>query len=1097
MEFEDALEWQADTFDYNVPDLTFSDPQIPTTATVNGNQPASLDPRVLLNPQSATANVPPATKISYSAPSTNYQSNHPFTAPENVEATGPGMGNLIENLHHIKKRDSGLSLKRKVDSTNPEEEQKFKKSTTTFNGSAGIISQHLSEQREDTPTIGVTRENVPIDLTEDNDDDIQFVEEKKNEEICLGIIPAKAAMSRLPAVQQMSMKSVGKGFYPRTKLSARRVSGPNKNIDLLDRNGKHCGKLTLQAAAALAPLMDGERMNKARFSFFLDAHKRGDNPSEPGNAISEILRVSVIIHAPQIKAEMIGKWLSSKQLFLLAPPENVAGRYRNPQEPQRPSNRPLNNSAIGARGIVRTEEEVLRDTTTMFDGLVSHENLAEMEADERYISTPLLKHQKQALQFMYDHEQEGVDKDTAGNDVALWKYERLRNGQDSWYHVITGHQVLEKPEWPLGGILADMMGLGKTLSLLSLVAATRAYALHFANHGPMISPEVSPVEANVKTTLIVCPKSVLANWTEQIKAHGKIGKWRTLVYHGTSRTQDLHELGKYDIIFTTYQTLANEFKGVNRALAQLRFYRVILDEAHSIRNPTSAISIACCKTEASRRWAATGTPVQNRLDDLGALFKFLSVKPFDDSKIWNEHITKRFKSADPKVIGDLRLLVDTTTIRRQRDKINLPGRRELMTNLDFSPEEQRLYTRLASGQSKKFQLMTMKHDGQLKGRSYAQMLKLILQLRMFCAHGLEMFPEETRQELLDRTDADNDVALDLGEDPTLGPLEFVTESQAYETIQVLIESDSDQCMMCGNAIGVKKKKVPLGGEDGEDSEEVPTDEEEAEDDETAAKNDEMGCLTTCLHLLCKSCQRGYISETVPTLYEDQHHKCSICDSWVRFGIYELYYSTLQGYNEIRAKKAKKKDLKYDNYPGPHTKVKALLEQLDRSRQETRALPVGEPPIRSVVFSGWTTYLDLISIALEMEGHKFVRLDGSMSIRARTAVLEEFKTNPTITVLLISIKAGGQGLNLTSASKVYMMEPQWNPGVQQQAIDRVHRLGQQRDVTITHFIMNNSVEQGILKLQKRKEDLANLSLERKKTQMEEAQQRLVDLRDLFK
>ena len=121
----------------------------------------------------------------------------------------------------------------------------------------------------------------------------------------------------------------------------------------------------------------------------------------------------------------------------------------------------------------------------------------------------------------------------------------------------------------------------------------------------------------------------------------------------------------------------------------------------------------------------------------------------------------------------------------------------------------------------------------------------------------------------------------------------------------------------------------------------------------------------------------------------------------------------------------------------------------------------------------------------------------MNVKARSHAIHEFKTDPSITVLLVSIRAGGQGLNFTAANKVYMMEPQYNPGVEQQAIDRVHRLGQQRSVEIVHFIMKDSVEEALLKLQVKKQKLATLSMDKKKTKSEEAKKRIEELRELFK
>ncbi|KAL9104950.1 MAG: hypothetical protein Q9187_008843, partial [Circinaria calcarea] len=130
--------------------------------------------------------------------------------------------------------------------------------------------------------------------------------------------------------------------------------------------------------------------------------------------------------------------------------------------------------------------------------------------------------------------------------------------------------------------------------------------------------------------------------------------------------------------------------------------------------------------------------------------------------------------------------------------------------------------------------------------------------------------------------------------------------------------------------------------------------------------------------------------------------------------------------------------------------------------------------------------------------KYVRLDGKMTRSQRNASLAAFREDPEIPVILVSIMAGGLGLNLTTASKVYVMEPQFNPAAEAQAIDRVHRLGQKREVTAVRFIMADSFEEKMLALQRKKQNLADLSMNRGKLDKAEAtKRRLEELRSLFK
>jgi DNA repair protein RAD5 len=112
-------------------------------------------------------------------------------------------------------------------------------------------------------------------------------------------------------------------------------------------------------------------------------------------------------------------------------------------------------------------------------------------------------------------------------------------------------------------------------------------------------------------------------------------------------------------------------------------------------------------------------------------------------------------------------------------------------------------------------------------------------------------------------------------------------------------------------------------------------------------------------------------------------------------------------------------------------------------------------------------MSLIEPALSKANMHFLRLDGSISQKARALVLNEFRDAKGFCVLLISLKAGGVGLNLTSAKRVFMMDPWWSYAVEAQAIDRVHRMGQEDEVKVYRFIVNNSVEERMLRVQDRK------------------------------
>ena len=163
------------------------------------------------------------------------------------------------------------------------------------------------------------------------------------------------------------------------------------------------------------------------------------------------------------------------------------------------------------------------------------------------------------------------------------------------------------------------------------------------------------------------------------------------------------------------------------------------------------------------------------------------------------------------------------------------------------------------------------------------------------------------------------------------------------------------------------------------------------------------------------------------------------------------------------------------YAGPSSKVKYLLHKLHNMKKRNASLPPDAIPHKAVVFTQWTNFADLVEIALLNKAINYTRMDGSMSLKARTKALDKFANERECIVFLATIGTGGVGLNLTAADAVFIMEPQWNPMVEQQAVDRVHRIGQTRPVFVARLIAKGTIERGIRESARQKEGLANLTL----------------------
>jgi SWI/SNF-related matrix-associated actin-dependent regulator of chromatin subfamily A3 len=243
-----------------------------------------------------------------------------------------------------------------------------------------------------------------------------------------------------------------------------------------------------------------------------------------------------------------------------------------------------------------------------------------------------------------------------------------------------------------GGIFADDYGTGKTLTLLSLIAFDKVgnvpegtgeedegvsvcsckkrgrvsekgtgepntHTLLDSNikesSGGMADKSSSASVA--KQTLIVCPSSVCSTWKNQLLEHTEKGSLKLHKYYGDSKIKDVEELKKYDIVLTTYGAFANESFERWCPLLKIEWWRVILDEAHVIKNANAKQIRDFSKLTARRRWAVTGAPIQNGSFDLSSLMTFFRLDPLSTEYYWQELLQKHLANGDEK--GFVRLQV--------------------------------------------------------------------------------------------------------------------------------------------------------------------------------------------------------------------------------------------------------------------------------------------------------------------------------------------------------------------------------------------------------------------------------------------------------
>lgn len=894
----------------------------------------------------------------------------------------------------------------------------------------------------------------------------------------------------------------GPSYWPAIKVVLKRQVGDRSlTIQAYDHTRQTIGVLEPTSSRGLAPLLDSNIGLRTDCRIPPQQKRQGE---VPGLAASRAFPLDVVMYGPLKFARNIGSHLSKLNMKLVAPTLVQKGIHVlnphvaefRPPPPRVYATGDNHGGTYATSSANRTVEEIRSKVMDVFDSLTRNEDLPEM-MPESCITTPLLKHQRQGLYFMTNREKPRDLHVQEKTMVSFWQMRRGPSGQQLYFNVITGLTQPMPPAETRGGILADMMGLGKTLSVLSLVTSSMAAAYQWerlaaiqpevpetksSRHSalpPQPNLELTPVVRNTRATLLVCPLSTVTNWEEQIKQHIRPGSFTYHIYHGSNRIKDPLKLADFDLIITTYGSVSNELSSRRKRkegqypLEQLGWFRIVLDEAHMIREHSTLQFKAICRLQADRRWAVTGTPVQNRLDDLAALLAFLRLHPFHDRNKFLRHIVEPFKLCDPEIVPKLRILVDTVTLRRLKDKIDLPPREDLVVKLDFSPEERRVYDMFARNAQDRVKVLAGTNDGKaLGGNTYIHILKAILRLRLLCAHGKDLL-NETDLEALQGMSAETAIDIDEDDKPAL------SDQKAHEMFALMQDTNNDACIECSRKLGSS----------------------ESSNIESETQEDVLGFMTPCYHVICRNCIKTYKQRIQSLLAPGESYGvCPTCYTFGQFGFVQLHRRDVDAEHDGPAKsKSKSTGKSIDKYDGPHTKTKALVEDLLKSKAMSEANP-SEPPYKSVVFSGWTSHLDLIEVALNANEIPFVRLDGSMSRTARTVAMDKFREDDSVHVILVSIMAGGLGLNLTAGNSVYVMEPQYNPAAEAQAIDRVHRLGQKRAVRTVRYIMRDSFEEKMLELQDKKRKLASLSMDGQNKALDKAEaarQKLMDLRSLFK
>ncbi|KAF0328442.1 DNA repair and recombination protein rad5c [Colletotrichum asianum] len=734
--------------------------------------------------------------------------------------------------------------------------------------------------------------------------------------------------------------------------------------------------------------------------------------------VEAMVKVDINVYGPRRAAPEVGDKLSEGKLWLQKPTHSRKDvDYENPHMLQLDGVEEMTVEAVrevGGGGPAKRqprEENLRKMMLEVYQSLDKHRDLEKVGGGEG-LKNELLIHQQEALGFMLQRESGEI-----GDRYRLWKPVKV-DGSDWYRHKITNVKQRTKPEERGGGILADEMGMGKSLSILSLIVKTLQSGQEWAEQENGNEDKVKDISYSGSTLVVVSSALLIYNWTNEIDKHVQ-GNLKTIKYHGPGREKDIEKIKNSQVVVTTYNTLSAEFEKKSSLLHKIGWYRVVLDEAHIIRRPATTFFHACRDLRANSRWCLTGTPIQNKLSDIGALFAFIRAKPFDEPAKFRRYIELPFEQneEDPhKVKERLITLLDSLCLRRTKELLRLPGLKEVTKELEFTAEERDQYDN-----TKKILMRTIKQKvGEVEKSSKFGLFQANLQLRILCNHGTyqKPFSWHRRAYRLDEREA---------------------------VVSALGQSAEITCDGC-------HQPMPVLG-----SSRLRNEFEEQ-----------------CAHVFCSECldQSTYSAGTA----SPQARHCPVCENWMRSaraqralpsGVPVVRVDGPGGSGDVEMVDApaqigsKRDDEIYFNATGHSTKMKALIADVQVDLNETK----------SIIFSCWTRTLHLVAQHLERANIPFLRIDGDCSLGQRQDMLRDFATKDEKRVLIMTTGTGAFGLNLTCANRVFIVELQWNPSVENQAIARAIRLGQGKKVLVTRYVIKETVEVEMSSQQSVKKNLA--------------------------
>ncbi|KFA54626.1 hypothetical protein S40293_02276 [Stachybotrys chartarum IBT 40293] len=826
----------------------------------------------------------------------------------------------------------------------------------------------------------------------------------------------------------VAVRLLGDGSSLNVELQQRAISAGKAYITftLCSKNG--CILVEVTSEITLGVLNDNS--STAIRSLLSRSELRFEPVARPGDlrekistahkANHAIVHLDINVYGPAGLATEIGGELTKSKVWLQRPDyQQRQYPYENPHTIHFPDiSNDMQQEEISA-GVDQTRPERGDSIAQLVQDVQASTQRAhrlERATGDARLKTSLLPHQGKALTFMRERESGNIQE-----NFRLWKPATV-DGQNLFVHSITKTRCHDRPNEGGGGILADEMGMGKSLSTLALIIGTLQEGHEWAQKSRDEELGSSRIKAHSHGTLVIVPSALLiTNWVKEIKLH--LGDAISFVkYHGQTRERCLETLSKADVVLTTYKTLATDdsLKSNHprrQPLRKIEWFRIVLDEAHNIRRPATTFYKACCELQGRSRWCLTGTPIQNTLEDLGALLAFLKAKPFHSLAQFRRYLVIPYQQHDPIAKDRLVMLYDSLILQQSKRVLHLPGQEERLREVHLTDEEKQQYKQAED----MMQRSIRQRAGERGENGTIGLFEAHLHLRLICNHGTHQKPRSWQRHRRSKE-----------------------EREAW-VVELGLNAEQ-KCDMCS-------QPRPI----------------------IATSNAISQFVEDCKHFLCADCLDAQSEEA-----DLIRRRCPICSD-LSNGTTDLLFhqdtqDTFMSEADSRTETERSFENGYFNTAGHSSKIHMLIEDVKQALAETGTDENGRrTKSKSIIFSCWTKTLDLIHRYLQRNDMESLRIDGDCSLSQRQKVLDRFSSNGGPQVLLMTTGTGAFGLNLTAANHIFIVELQWNPSVESQAIARAVRIRQQDKVIVTRYIVVGTVEENLKSQQINKKRAAQAGL----------------------